>query len=153
MKCIISLCAVIFVAFQTSAQVLQRFDVVIDEIFADPTPTVKLPSVEFIEIKNTSTASINLQGWRLSSLTTTSSAFPSYVLPPDSFLVITSTANAPLFSGYGRVLGVGSFPTLDNTGTTLTLTSRENATIHSVPYNVSWFQNAVKSEGGWTLEM
>ena len=153
MKFIISLCAVIVLAFETSAQGPQRYDVVIEEIFADPTPTIKLPNVEFIEIKNTSTTSINLQGWRLSSSTTISSAFPSYILPPDSFLVITSTANATLFSAYGRVLGIGSFPTLDNTGTTLTLQSRENATIHSVSYNVNWYQNAVKSEGGWTLEM
>lgn len=131
----------------------QRFDVIIDEIFADPTPTVALPNAEFIEIKNTSTKSINLQGWRISSASTTSSAFPAYTLPPDSFLVLTSTASAPLFAAYGRVLGVGSFPTLDNTSTTLTLTSKEGITIHSVTYNVSWFQNAVKSDGGWTLEM
>jgi hypothetical protein len=131
----------------------QRFDVVIDEIFADPTPTIALPNAEFIELKNTSTRAINLQGWRISSLSTTSSPFPSYTLPPDSFLVITSTTNAALFAAYGRVLGVGSFPTLDNTGATLTLTSKEGITIHSVSYNSSWYQNAVKSDGGWTLEM
>ena len=131
----------------------QRYDILIDEILADPTPVVSLPNAEFIEIKNTSTKSINLQGWRLSSLSTSTSAFPSYVLPADSFLVITSTTNAALFSGYGRVFGVTSFPSLDNTGTTLSLTSKEGITIHSVAYDVSWYQNAVKSDGGWTLEM
>ena len=131
----------------------QRYDVVINEILADPTPIVALPNAEFIEIKNTGSKSINLQGWKLSSLSTTTSAFPSYVLPPDSFLLITSTTNAPLFAGYGRVLGITSFPSLDNTGTTLSLTSKEGITIHSVTYNVSWYQNAVKSDGGWTLEM
>lgn len=131
----------------------QRYDVVIDEILADPTPVVALPNAEFLELKNTSGRNLNLQGWRISSATATSSTFPSYILPADSFLVITSTANAALFNSYGRLLGVAGFPSLDNTGTTLTLTSREGLTIHSVTYNISWYQNAVKSDGGWTLEM
>jgi len=131
----------------------QRYDVVIDEILADPTPVIALPNAEFIELKNTSGRTLNLQGWRISSATATSSGFPSYILPADSFLVITSTANAALFNSFGRVLGVTGFPSLDNTGTTLSLYSREGLTIHSVTYNVSWYQNAVKSDGGWTLEM
>jgi len=131
----------------------RAFDVVIDEIFADPTPVVRLPDAEFIEIKNTSGKSINLQGWRLNSASTTSSTFPSYVLPADSFLIITSTSNATLFSSYGRVLGVPSFPSLDNSGTTLSLISKEGVTIHSVSYHNSWYQNDVKSSGGWSLEM
>lgn len=131
----------------------QRFDVVIDEIFADPTPPVSLPNAEFIEIKNTSGKSINLQGWKLNSLRTVSAAFPSLILSADSFLIITSSANSALFTAYGKVLGVSSFPSLDNTGTTLSLVSKEGITIHSVNYNNSWFQNDVKSNGGWSLEM
>lgn len=149
------LLAITFLSFFSSVQIQaqQRFEVLINEIFADPTPIVSLPNAEFVELKNVSGRSINLQGWRLRSLTTTSGAFPSYVLPADSFLVISSTTNAPLFAQYGRVLGVTSFPALDNTGTTLSLTSPTGATIHSVSYNVAWYQNAVKSEGGWSLEM
>jgi len=75
------------------------------------------------------------------------------VLPADSFLIITSTSNATLFSSYGRVLGVPSFPSLDNSGTTLSLISKEGVTIHSVSYHNSWYQNDVKSSGGWSLEM
>lgn len=131
----------------------QRYDVVIDEILADPTPVIGLPNAEFVEIKNTSGKTINLQGWRISSATATSALFPSYILPADSFLVITSTTNAALFNSFGRVIGITSFPSLDNTGTTLSLISREGLNIHAVTYNVSWYQNAVKSDGGWSLEM
>lgn len=131
----------------------QRYDVVIDEIFADPTPAVSLPNAEFIELKNTTAQSINLQGWKIANASSTSGALPAYILPADSMVVITSTSAAPLFSTYGRVIGVTSFPPLDNTGTTLSLLSKENVTIHAVNYNVSWYQNAVKSDGGWTLEM
>lgn len=135
------------------AQVSQRYSVVIDEIMADPTPIVSLPNAEYVELRNTSAQNINLQGWRLTSLSTTSGAFPSFILRPDSIVIVTSTTNAALFTPYGSVFGVTSFPSLDNTGTTLSLISRENITIHSVSYSVSWSQNAVKSDGGWALEM
>ena len=131
----------------------QRFDVVIDEIMADPTPVVQLPNAEYIEVKNTSTQPINLQGWRIESASSASGLFPSYILPADSFLIITGTSSAPLFTSFGRVIGISSFPSLDNTGTIVTLYSKDNTAIHSVDYNVSWYQNAVKSNGGWTLEM
>lgn len=131
----------------------QRYDVVIDEILADPTPVVTLPNAEFLELKNVSGKTLNLGGWKVASTSTTSAALPSYLLPADSFLVITSTTNAPSFNVYGRVLGVTSFPALDNTGTTLSLISKEGITIHSVSYNVAWYNNAVKSDGGWSLEM
>jgi len=94
-----------------------------------------------------------LQGWRISSTSTTSSAFPSFVLPADSYVILTSTTNANLFSSYGRVLGVTGFPALIDAGTTLSLVSKENITIHAVSYSTDWYQNAVKSEGGWSLEM
>ncbi|MCW3108859.1 MAG: hypothetical protein JWQ09_3365 [Segetibacter sp.] len=152
-------CLFTFVAFSSfflikaNGQIPQRFDVIIDEILADPTPVISLPNAEFIELKNTSGRNINLQGWRLKSVSTTSSAFPSYILPADSFLIITSTANSSLFAVYGRTLGISSFPALDNAGTTLSLISKEGATIHAISYNNTWFQNDVKSNGGWSLEM
>ncbi|MCW3073359.1 MAG: hypothetical protein JWP69_428 [Flaviaesturariibacter sp.] len=131
----------------------QRYDVVIDEIFADPTPPIGLPNAEYIEIKNTSGKTLELGGWRMASPTTTSAAFPPYSLPADSFLILSATSNAALFSSFGRTLGIGSFPSLDNDGTTLTLTSKEGALIHAVAYTKAWYNNAVKSEGGWSLEM
>jgi hypothetical protein len=129
------------------------FDVVIDEILADPTPVVGLPDAEFIEVKNTSGKDINLSGWKLAGNNTVSGSFPSYTLPADSFLIITGAAMLTFFSIYGKVIEISSFPTLNNSGTTLSLVSNEGVTIHSVSYENSWFQNDVKSDGGWTLEM
>lgn len=136
-----------------NGQSLQRNDLVIDEIFSNPSPAVSLPNAEFIEIKNTSGKSLNLQGCRLITSTAKSGLFPSYVLAADSFLIICSTTSLTVYSSYGRALGVTSFPTLNNSGTTLSVFAKEGATIHSVSYNKIWYQNDVKSKGGWSLEM
>jgi hypothetical protein len=148
---LIAFCSLSF--FNASAQAPQRFDVIIDEILADPTPVVSLPNAEFIEVKNTSGRSINLQGWRLNSATTKSGPFPSYVLPADSFLILSSTAHSAAFTTFGRALGITSFPGLNNLGSILYLTSKEGITIHTVDYSKTWFRNDVKSRGGWSLEM
>ena len=137
----------------TSVLSQQRFDVVIDEIMADPSPQVSLPNVEYVELKNASGQDINLQGWKLSSSSATSGAFANYILPADSFLILTTTSGAASFTGYGRVLGVASFPALPNDGTTLNLISKDGKIIHFVSYNISWHQNALKEDGGWSLEM
>lgn len=136
-----------------NAQVPKAFDVVIDEIFTDPTPVVGLPNAEFIEIKNTSGADINLERWKLFTSGTVSKPFPSYLLPADSFLIITGKSNTDFFTTFGKVIGISSFPALNNAGTTLSLVSKEGITIHSVSYKDTWYQNDAKSDGGWTLEM
>lgn len=141
------------ILFRQNLAAAERFDVVIDEVFANPTPAVGLPAAEFIEVKNISGKDVNLQGWSLNSLTTKSGAFPSIVLRPDSFLIITSLANASAFSSFGKTIGISSFPSLNNQGGTLWLTSKEGATVHAVRYSNKWYQNDVKSNGGWSLEM
>ncbi|MFL5810162.1 MAG: lamin tail domain-containing protein [Flavisolibacter sp.] len=130
-----------------------RFDVVIDEIMADPTPVVGLPPAEFIEIKNTGNKAINLSGWKLITTTASSGLFPNYILQPDSFLILTSNANLALFANFGKTLSIPSFPSLDNDGTVLSLVSKDGKIIHSVAYQSSWHSNQLKKDGGWSLEM
>ena len=62
----------------------QQYDVVIDEIMADPTPQVGLPNYEWIELRNTSGFVINLQGWVLSDLAGQTGPMPGFILKPDS---------------------------------------------------------------------
>jgi hypothetical protein len=145
----------ILIIFYTAcfSQAIQRYEVVITEIMADPTPQVNLPNSEYIELKNVSGRTINLTGWRISTSTTTSGAFPPFQLEADSFVILTATSQVANFSSFGRVLGIPSFPALPNDGSVLTLRSNDGATIHSVEYNINWYQNALKREGGWSLEM
>ena len=128
----------------------QQYDVVIDEIMADPSPQVGLPNNEWIELRNTSSFDINLQGWRVSNL---SGPMPNYILQPDSFVVVCSGSAVPLLTKYGRVISITNFPSLNNDGELLSLYSATGKTIHSVQYSSAWYQNELKKNGGWTLEM
>jgi hypothetical protein len=130
-----------------------RYDVVIDEIMADPAPQISLPSNEWVELKNVSANPINLQNWRIGDATGQTGPMPNFILQPDSFVIVCTASAVTAMQAYGRVISVTSFPSLDNDGDQLYLKSNTGLTIHAVSYSLSWYQNAVKSDGGWTLEM
>ena len=131
----------------------KQYDVVIDEIMADPSPQVGLPGNEWIELKNTTATPINLQGWRIGDAAGQSGAMPSFVLMPDSFVIIGGSASAVAMSAFGKIVSVSSFPSLDNIAEHIFLRSPQGKTIHTVSYSNSWYKNELKKEGGWTLEM
>jgi len=135
------------------AQVAHRYDVVMDELFPDPTPVIGLPDAEFIELKNISSVAINLYNWQVSDGTSTATIKTNFILQPDSFVVICGTSALTSYANYGPAIAVASFPSLNNDGDMISLLSPEGLTIHVVSYNKSWYQNEVKSDGGWTLEM
>lgn len=144
---------IVFLIGNTHAQIANRYDIVIDEIMADPTPQVGLPNNEWIELRNTSANAINLQDFRISDLTGQSGAMPSYVLKPDSFVIVCTGSAVTAMSAFGPTISVTSFPSLDNNGDQLSLISAQGKVIHAVNYNISWYQNELKKDGGWTLEM
>jgi len=130
-----------------------QYDVVIDEIMADPTPLIGLPGNEWLELKNTSSGAINLQNWRIGDATSQSGPIPNFTLQPDSFVIICTGSAVAAMSAFGTTISVTSFPSLDNDGDQLFLKSANGKTIHAVSYSSSWYQNEVKKDGGWTLEM
>ena len=131
----------------------QQYDVVIDEIMADPTPAVGLPNNEWVELRNTSGTPINLQGWRIADAIGQSGLMPNFILGADSFVMICSSSSVAALSVFGAAIPVSSFPSLDNIADQLYLMSPQNKVIHSVSYSDAWYQNALKKDGGWTLEM
>lgn len=130
-----------------------RYDIVIDEIMADPTPAVGLPNNEWLELRNTSTAAINLQGWRIGDAGGQSGPMPNFTLQPDSMVIVCTGSAVANLVVYGHVIAVTSFPSLDNEGEQLYLKSASGKIIHAVAYSSSWYQNVLKKDGGWTLEM
>ena len=139
--------------WSTEAQDPGRYDVVLHEIFADPTPSRGLPASEFIEIRNRSGNSINLKNWSVKTGFSIGKIAVNYVLAPDSMVILCSSSAAASFQSFGQTLILSSFPSLNNDGDSLLLISASGKIIHGLVWNTSWYQNELKEEGGWSLEM
>ncbi|MBP7407231.1 MAG: lamin tail domain-containing protein [Flavobacteriales bacterium] len=127
-------------------------DVIINEIMADPSPTVGLPDAEFVEIFNTTAnKTFDLAGWSFSD-GGTPATLPGSMLGPGEHAIIMDDATAPLFGAFTNVIVVTSFPSLNNDGDPLELKNEVATTIDAVTYALSWYQDALKALGGWTLE-
>jgi hypothetical protein len=129
------------------------YDVVISELLPDPTPLVGLPNLEWIELRNNTSSNITLTGWRIADQSGVSGAMPAFILRPDSFVIVTTSSGATALSAFGPTISVTSFPSLDNDGDVITLRAPSGRTIHAVAYTTDWYQNTVKADGGWSLEM
>ncbi len=131
----------------------QPYDIVINELMPDPDPSINLPNEEYVELKNRTNFSINLKNWNFSSLTNTKK-IPDITIEPNGYVVLVGSGVANQFlSNFGIVVyEVVSFPSLLNDGTTLTLSDSNNVVISSVSYSSSWYNDANKSSGGWSLE-
>jgi hypothetical protein len=152
-KIIIPLFLMVLCTYGIRAQVASRNDIVINELMADPSPQLGLPNNEWIELRNTSSTAFNLLGWRIGDATGQSGPMPSYNLLPDSFVVVCTGSAIAAMSVYGPAIAVTSFPSLDNTGDVIYLRSPQNRIIHAVSYSDAWYQNELKKDGGWSLEM
>ena len=145
--------SILIISFFVNAQSINRYDVVISEIMADPSPSAGLPNSEWIELTNVSASPFNLEGWRIADASGQSGAMPNYILQPDSMVIICTNSAAPALSLFGAVLPVTSFPSLDNDGELVYVKTENNLVMHAIEYKISWYKNELKKEGGWSLEM
>jgi hypothetical protein len=125
-------------------------DLIITEIFADPSPQIGLPDAEYIEIYNRSSNPIDLVGWKLSDGSSTAT-FASQIILPKEYWIVTSFASTSKFIPHGKTIGLTNFPTLNNDSDVLTL--KTSISIDSVNYNSTWYQDDDKANGGWSLEL
>ena len=152
MKCFLS--GIMILGFlEGMGQTAQRYDIVISEIMADPSPPVSLPNAEFLELKNISSIPYNLNGYTVSDGVSVARIGLDYILKPDSFVVICTTGAYPSLSKFGSAIAVSNFPSLDNEGDLIFLISPDGVLIHAIEYKNTWYGNELKSEGGWSLEM
>ena len=127
------------------------FPVIINEIFADPSPIIGLPEKEFIELYNTSNNNVSLAGLEYSDPTSTY-IFTKGNIPANGFLILCPIADTALYAGFGNVIGISPFPSLNNTGDVLTLTDQNGSVVNQVLYSDSWYRDAIKKGGGYSLE-
>jgi len=128
-------------------------DVVINELFPDPTPAVGLPESEYVEIYNASNKLFDLNGWTLSDGSSTATLGTRALLPGQHLILVANADTAVFLNNVtANVMGVSSFPSLNNASDNITLTDDFGAIIDFVNYDDSWYQNDSKDGGGWSLE-
>ncbi len=127
-------------------------DVLINEIFPDPSPQVGLPAEEFVEIYNNTSNYFDLNGWQITDGTGTAT-MPSHILAPNAYLILCNITDTNLFQPYGDVLGLNGFPSLNNSGDDLELLDQLTNVLDAVSYDDSWYRDGVKEDGGYSLEL
>jgi hypothetical protein len=142
--------AATFLFFQPVAS--QWKDIIITEIFADPSPSVGLPEAEFIEIFNRSMSIVDLQYWEISD-GGSRGILPSLLIFPGDYVILTSAASVSQFISQGTVIGVSNFPTLNNSGDPVSLSNNGGILIDRVNYSNDWYHDEDKMQGGFTLEL
>lgn len=126
-------------------------DIVINEIMADPEPSVGLPSFEYVELYNTKDFQIKLRDWVFVINNSEKKITQDVVIQPDSYIILCKENAVPSLSEYAECISFASF-SITNSGTNIALYDDTNSLISSVEFDISWYRDKVKSEGGWSLE-
>jgi hypothetical protein len=130
---------------------LRVYDLLISEIHAAPNEQTLLPNVEWVEIYNASDRAIELKGLRFSD-EGRSAPLPAHVLGAGEYIVLAPAADAASLEPYGSVLGLSSWPSLNNDADQLSLISPGGRLIDRIAYSQSWYGSSEKAQGGWSLE-
>mgnify|MGYP005849458711 CR=1 FL=1 len=131
----------------------QKFQVIINELFPDPTGTPFLPEKEYVELYNTTNQVLSLRFYRWSDQST-STLLPDVTIFPNEYIILCASADVSLFEPFGRTIGLSSWPSLNNSGDVMTLRDNAGNLIHQVSYTDRWYNDDEKRrQGGWSLEM
>ena len=130
---------------------VEHGDIIINEIMADPSLSEGLPEIEYVEIYNVSRKAINMTEWSFRDKTS-SAEMANIIILPDSFLLLCKNTNVDLMRPFGNVIGLSSWPSLNNSGDSLSLVNEHEELIDAVVYDNEWYQDEEKQDGGWSLE-
>lgn len=127
-------------------------DVVINEIFADPSPQIGLPTGEYVELYNRSNTPFDLDGWIFRDASS-SAVLPSHIILPGEVAVIADDDFSAEFSGYSNVVYVTTLPSLNNASDDISIEDDLGTVTDAVSYSDTWYRNSVKDDGGYSLEL
>ena len=133
-------------------QTVEPYDILINEFMPDPTPKVGLPEFEFIELYNRSKKTINLKDFKFVNGTLSSTDLPIFELKPSKYVIVYARKASADFSAFGDTISLTKLPTLSNPGDIFYLKSSQDVIIDAASYDLSFYQNFKKSDGGWSLE-
>ncbi|MGI9161174.1 MAG: lamin tail domain-containing protein, partial [Saprospiraceae bacterium] len=129
-----------------------EFDILMNEIMADPSPAVGLPEVEWLELYNRSGKIIQMDQLTLSDGGALLPLPGGLLYPGDHVVLSTSAGAGALAAAAPNVLAMSAFPGLNNEGEQLVLRAADGQVIDQVWYDLDWHAAADKRLGGWSLE-
>jgi len=128
------------------------FDVVINEIMADPTPNIALPEAEYLELYNRSEKNFRTKNWTV-QMGSSTYTLPDTLFNSGEYLVITAKNVTSQFAKWCKPLEIfSSASVLTNAGEYIALKDNAGNIISWVSYSDTWYKDDYKSEGGWSLE-
>ncbi len=130
----------------------------ISELLFDPSPPVGLPEAEYVEWYNPGPDTVELRGWQWAvgeeaGRVKGVKIVEGVRMAPGEYIVVCGKGAAEALRPFGRVLVLDPFPALKNTGDRLTLLDPEGREVHSVAYSSDSYTDALKADGGWSLEL
>jgi len=128
----------------------ERYDLVINEIMADPSPPVQLPEFEYLELYNTTALPFDLSGWTLIVGASEKDLTGAYIAP-EGYLILGKDEAAGEMGIHGNYFGLESF-SLTNAGQELMLIDDHAKLISALYYSKDWYRNEERAEGGWSIE-
>jgi hypothetical protein len=123
-------------------------DIIITEFMTDPSPSIGLAEVEYIEIFNSSAKYFNLHGWKIGDSSGDGTLLDGWIMP-NEYIILCSTGSLP---EYPNGVGATSFPSLNNAGDDIVLKFNSGEVIDKVSYTDKWYLDEIKKEGGYSLE-
>ncbi|MDX2443908.1 MAG: gliding motility-associated C-terminal domain-containing protein [Bacteroidales bacterium] len=125
--------------------------VLINEIMADPDPSVGLPGAEYLELLNNNGYEVCLDKWTI-TIGTQEKEIPEICIPANEHLILCSSMDTLKFSPYGQVTGIIGMPVLTNLGQDIILSDSLDRVISFISYNSDWYHDDFKKDGGWSIE-
>ena len=127
-----------------------EYDIVINEIMADPNPVVELPEWEYVELYNTTEFGIDLKDWQI-QIGANDNTFGSFVLAPHGYVILCHNDAVPELRAYGDCIGFSSF-SVGNSASAMYLYSKAGVLISKVNFSNTWYHDSDKDNGGWSVE-
>ena len=126
-------------------------DIVINEIMADPEPSVGLPAFEYIELYNTKNHPINIKDWVLVIGNSEKQITQDIDIQSNNFIILCKEDAVPSLAEYGDCVGFSSF-SIPNNGSFVSLFNNKEYLVFGLIFHKSWYRDDDKAEGGWSLE-
>lgn len=126
-------------------------DIVINEIMADPEPSIGLPPYEYVELYNVTNHAINLKNWTFVIGSSEKIITQDIDIQPYNYLILCKEEAVLFLSEYGECVGFTSF-SIPNAGSLFSLYEFHKFLVFELNFNKNWYRDNEKADGGWSLE-